>query len=491
MAQLEKNSSSPNDPSTFEEMIDAAYMDEESGDRWHTSDFSKALRFYQSAFEWYSKAIEHSNEVSQMERIECHYNALRLLLLVYNQYTGSDCLDLSQLASVPEVLQAGSNCVLQEIDAIVAAHENAISISGNDASNDLLYNSAMVYLDVIENLENDPQATALAASKASTLFKQVFSNQVQEFQDSLNMTSQQIESPDNESVKTSAIRVTEIIETAISYLKLFRIYTDDDLDNLDLSVVEDLTSSLNEADNALTKILSAAHLSDDNNEIREHLDEYILAAEYFKNSGKDIELAIKSWESPTLPDSAERYMLAADSIQSILERQKLNTSSGGVSQPDLYWTALCKMNQYLKNAQELLQSLSQKKKSARIDQTIGLGNIILQMCSVYIARADIDLQRSLLNYPEAQKHKDLLGRNAVAFLKNALTLSKQTGGIRETALEKLQREKRRQEAQIRLFIIEGKSQTEISSSLNSILAQQEYEICSDCWYYKMIQQGQA
>lgn len=478
--------------------MESAALDEDSGDRWRTSDLSKALRFYQSAFDAYSRAIDLSESQQDFsnDRIECYYNAVRLLLLVYNLYYGSGCVDVGLLPSAPEVLQAGPKCVLQDISHVIVAHEKAISVSGETVSPDLLFNTALAYADLIESQENENTITE-AAGRAITLLQQLFSKQVQEFQESLSSLTAPDESSVNpgsiseetQFVQSSTAQPPDIVDTAIAFFNLFRSWLDNESVALRENVLLEFQKSLSEvaaiADNLLTEYYPTSASTTPISV--EQKDEYSIVKEYARSALLDFPEAFANWESQELPETAERYMLAADSIQSILDLKKINSGSGENLEEKLiqvYWTALCKMNNYLKKAQELLQARSaQLKSDSKPDQNSGLGGLILQMCTVYIARADIDQQRCRLKHPEAQGHQAVLARNAIAFLKNSIALSKQSGGLRETTLEKLQRGKAQMEAQVRLLILEAKTPEEIGRHLKTTAWHEEYQECTALWYY--------
>lgn len=479
--------------------MESAALEEDSGDRWRNSDLSKALRFYQSAFEAYLKAIDLSEKQQDfsIDRVECYYNALRLLLLVYNQFQGTECIDISLLASAPEVLQAGSRCVLQDISNIIASHEKAINVVGNDVSPDLLFNTALAYAEVVESQDDEARITE-AVVRAITLLQQLFSKQVQEFLESLGSSNdlnkislgpENVSNENTQFIQSSTAQPPDIVDTAIAFFSLFRSW----LDNVSIepteSVLFDFKSSLSEVAIVVDELFQKYYPSSKWTApiTREQKDEYSIVLEYARSTLLDFGDAFVNWESENLPETAERYMLAADSIQTILDRRRLNSSSGEKLQEhevQLYWTALCKMNAFLKKAQELLQARNAQLKSvSNPDQNSGLGGLILQICTVYIARADIDQQRSRLQYSEAQIHQQVLGRNSIAFLKNAIALSKQSGGLRETTVEKLQRKKVQMEAQTRLFILEGKSEEEMAGNFKNTLWLEEYEECQTLWYY--------
>lgn len=499
----------PSELTDLEELVDSAIADEDSGDRWRTSDLSKSLRFYQSAFTCYCRAIEVCQEQQNpaIHISECYYNALRLLFLVYNQFQGCECIDLGLLTSYPEVLQEGSNCVIQELDQILAAHENAIRMSGSAASTDLLYNTALVYTEVIENLESE-QDIIEALQRSITLFQQIFKTNVDELHINVQGASEQGASEPNRAISNVAStddagaelfeskrsQPRDIVDTAISMFTLFRTYIDSSAIELDQAIVTGLQSTLSEVDTVVNKLLNDYHknINDSLSILEEQKNEYMIAREYAISTLLDLNSSCLNWDNDSLPETAERYMLAADSIQSILDRISLRLESengfnNGPNQSDrveVYWSALSKINNYLKKALEILMKRKAELVKATGSEQRGLGALILQICTVCVARADVDQQRRRLHHPEGQAHLELLGRNVLAFLKNAVAMSMQSGGIRETTVEKLQREKCRINAQVRLYLLDGLSAEAISSQFKGNLWQEEYDLCSSSWYYK-------
>lgn len=479
-----------------EELIDFASIEEESGDRWRNSDLSKALRFYQRAFEAYTKALELSEKQTNLifNRSECYYNAVRLLFQVYCHYTGSDCVDMGNLSSALEVLQVGLKSVLQDLNSIAMAHERAINLSGDSPAIDLLYNAGLVYIEVVENLDDD-SVIIEATIRALILLRQVFTRQVEEFQEFLQSGGALKE---NQVTVTTTAQPADILDTGLSLFNLFRAYIDTDFILRNDSPMIELRLSFSEVSAVIEDLLNKYPTSLDLELpiTQDQRTTYIISREYLRSTQLDFESACLNWDSAELPETAVRYMSAADSVQSILDRSKINlgpngdenlsdteillVTDGNVNSVNNYWAALSKISTYLKKAQNILETRSKElKKSVHQKE---LGTLILQVCTVYIARADIDQQRSQLRHPEGQSHRQILKKNVLAFLENVLVLSSNTGGIRETTMEKLLRGKRLLEANVRLLILEGKLE-EIKLKCENVMWKEEYDLCKSYWFY--------
>lgn len=491
-------------PLTTEDFIEEGAANEESGDRWLGLDLAKALRFYQKAFTNYQQAIELNNSGQELLQ-DAYYNALRLLFQVYTQYMKTDGVEVLQLVNVGEVLTGDEKSVVQEISAIVTAHEQSIAVWPERAPNDLLFNTALVYTEAIEDIE-EAGLVAEFAKKGEELFAKVLNNQKTEFDDFLKSTlelgtadeepsSEQIPEqqalPDQNQqyVWTKTVQPPDILDTVISGLGLCQSVLEKNGSILGL-LQESLTSLSMFAD-ALSECANqlAREFFNDSSRAapieQTQLDEYLVAKQYIQAlASPNLQTVYQIWDEQSLPDTPQRYMLAADSIGTIIE--KLGLNGGPATAADEYWSALTQMNNYLKKAQEYLNAEYQQKKSKTMsDSELGLGALIAQISSVYIARSDIDLQRSQIQNENAQKHSQVLLNNAKAFLKNAMNLAKLSGGIREKVVEKAQRERRRFEAVSRLCLLEGKSSgQELDSILGQNTWQEDLANYRDLWYFQ-------
>lgn len=473
-------------------------IEEESGDRWLGSDLAKALRFYQKAYVSYQTAISIPT-TDRALLLDAYYNAARLLFHVFIQYGKTDWVDVHRLTNVGEVLTGGNNSVVQNISRIVEAHENALLVDLTNPPLDLQFNAALVYTEAIE------EASSLSEEhvfKAMALFQEVLRRQVGEFQEFLQFITEpeasqalDLEVPleDQQYSSSKTIQPPDILDTVVAAYGLVQ------------SILESASSSAGSLEEAVSLVGSLVQkmeevasemivkYSEQNNALSDvvasidasQLNEYyIIKATCQALSTDSIESVTTAFEQD-LPDVPERYMLAADAIDTILDRHNVHLNPQAID-TEMYWQALTKMTNYFKKAQELLSARHQEIKAKNLTNTeLGLGALIAQICKIYIARSDIDLQRCQLDHELAQKNGTVLLNNAKAFLKSAMNMSKSSGGIREKAVEKAQRDRRRYEAVSRLCVLEAKLDPE---ELNRILGPGMWEddIASyrEFWYFQ-------
>lgn len=488
-------------PQTADEFLDQGAIDEESGDRWLGSDLAKALRFYQKAYNQYLMAIK----LSPNSTLDSYYNASRLLFHVYNQYFKTDGVSVYDLNNVEDAISDGEDSVVQNLSEIVSAHEKAIDVANSlnvRIPLDLLFNTALVYTEVIEiqqENESDNFDTVLEYGyKTQGIFQNLIELQTAELQkfindlneitsDSLstnNIASSNDTSPQEEEFTSEEVlQPSDVFETIISAYRLAQAVLENISDpnsqlmrSLDMinpflstceAVADDLILSFGERNNTKSDMISSI--------TQENVDDYQICKTYIKGLAiNEFSKVYELWNSDELPQTPERYMLAADNIQTMIDRNDINLISACSNQTiaEFYWKALTQMGKYYKQSQELLNTLLTEKKKRPSGTDDGIGSIISQISNIIIARSDIDLQRSQLqNYEPALKHKVVLFQNCKTFLKNAMNISNTTGGLRERITEKLQREKRKAEAVMRLCILEHKSSLQ---ELDSILGRQKW-----------------
>ncbi|KSA03763.1 uncharacterized protein AC631_00398 [Debaryomyces fabryi] len=439
--------------------------------------------------------------------LDSYYNASRLLFHVYNQYFKTDGVSVYDLTNVEDAISGGEDSVLQNLSEIVSAHEKAIDVAQSlniRIPLDLLFNTALVYTEVIEiqqDNESDNFDTVLEYGyKTQGIFQNLIELQTAELQKFLNdlneiasdasstnnnNTPSGSEKPPQEEEFTSeeVLQPSDVFETIISAYRLAQAVLENVSDpnsqimpSLDMvnpflstceAVADDLVLNFGERNNAKSDMISS--ITQDN------IDDYQICKAYIKGLAiNDASKLYDLWNNSELPHTPERYMLAADNIQTMIDRNDINLNSANSNQKiaEFYWKALTQMGNYYKQSQELLNTQLTEKKKRPSGTDDGIGSIISQISNIIIARSDIDLQRSQLqNYEPASKHKDVLFQNCKTFLKNAMNIANTTGGLRERITEKLQREKRKSEAVMRLCILENKSSLQ---ELDSILGRQKW-----------------
>lgn len=443
--------------------------------------------------------------------LDGYYNATRLLFHVYNHYQKAEGVDIDDLNGIDDAINGKPDSVYKDLVYIVKAHETAIDVAitkGENPPSDLLYNTALVYTELIEYLDQEvplpgsshfPYQIELA-QKAQNIFQSLLEQQVKDFQnffidleniethsDTTGYTSSD-EIPDKPSSTSTeeytseeVLQPNDIFETVLSSLRLVQSLLEaiskpqteihlvmeiiapfmEGIENIALSLLQKFYVDSN------TKPDLVSSISEDQK------DEYhILKASIRGLTLEHLEGVYEVWKLDSLPLSAERYILASDNIQNVIDRDGINLAYLIVSEDNarVYWKALSQMSSNFKVAYDMLKNrLEQKKKETN---TEGAGQLIAIMSSVMIARADIDLQRSqILNLSNSVNNKSVLLQNSKTFLKSALNISNSPGGLREPISDKLFREKKKAEAATRLCILEGKTSIK---ELDSIIGRKRW-----------------
>lgn len=484
-AVLEKTERSPQ---TAEDFLEQGAADEESGDRWFGSDLTKAIRFYQKAYELYLSCMR----MAPGKFADSYYNAARLLFHVYNQYVNAEEVDLNSLENVGNATSGNSDSVSQPISVVLRAHEEAMLIAGGSASTDLMYNYACVHTALLEDEDVSPEDILKAGQTAIGLFQQVLIKQVNDLK-SFASEIQGIVTQESDSQSTHAgnngnsgnplqeehtseevLQPTDVLDTIIASYKLVSAMLEGSVTTsitqaMDMgqpflstcdSIASELMSSFSESTNPTPEMISSVD--------PEMYDEYTVNKAYVNSFAHlhDLELYIAYWNADSLPQMFERYMLAADGLDLFMDAHDLNVEVKEAEKTKLLWKCLTQMNSYYKSAQDLLQAQLQQSSKAPSGVNGGVGTLISQICKVMVARTDIEVQRSQLQFELAQKSQEVLLKNAKTLLKNAMKYAETTGGLRERANEKLQREKRKSEIVMRLCILEQKTSI---SELDSIM----------------------
>ncbi|ODV81885.1 uncharacterized protein CANTADRAFT_19490 [Suhomyces tanzawaensis NRRL Y-17324] len=507
LKKQEENSFSK-EPSTAEEFLEQGSIDEESGDRWLGSDLSKSLRFYQRAYTSYLESIRLQTPAEP--NLDSYYNSSRLLYQVYYQYFKTDGVNVYELTNVEDALGGGQSSVVQPLSNIVEAHEVSMRVAATmniPVPMDLLFNTAVVYTEVLEaeqeNDTSDYNQLLELTFNAQQILGTLLDRQVSEFHKFLqeleetssasfesepvssNQQVSQEQSKQEEYTSVEVVQPTDIFETIIASYKLCQSMLENinhsdqqklsatDLINPFLSKCDEITLNLidkySEANSQRNEMISNISLS--------QIDELKVAKTAIIGlTMNDLDQILQLWDDSGLPDTSERYMVAADNIQSLLDRFDITlavvNSSGDAQAADTYWNALTKMGSYLKKAQTKLDQNLQEKKKIPSGVDLGLGALISQLSEVIIARADIDLQRSqIMGHESAQKNQQILLQNTKTLLKNAMNISNTPGGLRERVAEKLQREKKKVDAVIRMCVLEKKTSVQ---ELDSILGRAKW-----------------
>lgn len=471
-------------PESAEYFAEEGMKEEESGDRWLGSDLSKALRFYQRAYTNYGKASQISPETN----LDCYYNAARLLFNVYQNYSKSSAVSMGDLFNVNEAVSGEEHAVLQDLPYIISVHEKtigiALRISGN-IPKDLLFNTALVYTEALEseemNLDSDFSVALELGSRALDIIAKLLSTQTNElvqFTAELDLlrkknnhevslipkVENQGTSGTEELTSEEAGQPPEVFETILEGFNAIQSV---------LENVSDPHTQMRQTYDLITPYLTefkqiAENLTSNFSELNPNRNEMVLpiSKEMLGDalireccvtvlSRNDLENAAFIWNSYDLPNTPEKYMVAADSLQTLLDRNDINVETEDQNKliGELYWKTLTQISEYYRTAQGLLTE--RKLKILKANESSGLE--IAQIGEVIIARADVDLQRAQITSVEISENtREVLLKNVNTLLRNALQVVNSTGGLRERVTERLEREKKKSGAALRLCILEKK-----------------------------------
>lgn len=365
--------SSANDP--LEDGADA----EESGDRWYGLDLSKALRFYQQAYDLYGAAV-------RLEPAAAMYNGARLRLHVYTRY---EQVAVEQLPGLSTVLYA-HDPVVGGVQAVVAAHRAAwqAETAANAVTADLMFNVAVACTLAAE--EGDVESGMWGVQ----VLAQLVLGQAEASEEERNDTA------------AAAFRLCAAVWEAGG------------------------------GDESVTRLAQAAE-----GLVSNPLAEVQVALAYCGGARiQELLLLEAYWNDTLLAPLAEGYMAAGDLFQAWLDRhEKVDDATA--------WRGLTALDRCHKLAQTLLQERVESDKAGNSPR---LGQSLVDLATVCIARADSDLQRLELALPQAAQHRAVLRRNAAAFATRAINAAKTSGGLREDAVTRQVRKQREQEARERV-----------------------------------------
>lgn len=478
-------------PQNADEFLEQGAADEESGDRWFGSDVTKALRFYQKAYELYLACMR----IAPGQLPDSYYNAARLLFHVYNHYVSAEEVNVETLENVGNATSGNAQSVMQPIGVVLRAHEEALRFAGLCPSIDLIYNYALVHTAFLEDEEPSLPETLSYGGAAIQLFHRVLTRQVADLtsfaaeisqllssnseptvvpEASLSASLAGISPTKEEHTSEEVLQPVDVLDTVIAAYKLALAMIECAIGS-DISPVVDLVQPfLESCDTIASELMS--NFSASTNQTPEMIssiesenhDEYAVNRAFLHSFAHidDAASYIAYWNQDSLPNTPERYMFAADGLGLFLERHSLNVKLAHGEQAAMLWKCLSQMNVYYKSAQDLLQTQYLQKAKAPSGTNEGLGSLISQVCKLTIARADIEVQRCQLDHELARKSHEVLLKNAKTLLKNAMKFAETTGGLREKATEKLAREKRKTEIVLRLCLLEQKIST---AELDSIM----------------------
>lgn len=414
------------------------------------------MRFYQKAYKEYQQALANSSD------LDIQYNIARLVYHVYSTYIETELLeDLN----TDDFLFGDT--VVKPLDQIMNTHEQ--SMNGRE-SMDLSYNLGLVYIDVLETsqLSDDNVDVLQIYQKGQELFKNLINTQINQLRSFINDLSKidndhssSNEDPQSvtEAVTEEVLQPNDVFDTIVSGYKLIQAFLGNITSIADIpsfqqvvgdfslfleSIVGEFLNSFTESTNTQSQYLSSVT----NNQIIDYQITKAFISSLISQSFTEIN---NFWD--VVPPSAERFMSQSDAVQAIIDRNDDNDST--------LWLGLTLITQTLKKAQDDL--LERRKTTVE-----GLGKLNEQYAQVLIQRADIDVQRGLLPLPQAQNSKEVLMKNARTFLTSAMRIANSSGGLRERAIEKAGRNKKKLESVARMCILDKKDEDQIMEIMGSV-----------------------
>lgn len=451
---LEKAGQAPQDDTPADPLEEGADF-EESGDRWHSLDLPKALRFYQKAYGSYREAAQSQNPEIAADAL---YNALRLLFHVYLNFTKGEGLDLQQMGIEPGFSEAS---VVQEILFIVHFHRMALQTVA--PSRDLQFNAALVMAEAIEASGGsegeaaDWKTVAELFAAAAGLLGPLFGLQMQDVERHVREQTPESASADEKLALDAVYAVLDTATAAFALsLTLLESVADTDFAQAEIIATEFLRSILPPAEEIVAAILrgeiGGAFSKNNGHDIQPAIADFHVAVTLFQAlASNNVHTVREVWKNEKLPDLAPVHMAALDSMESILTRLNLNTAPSDLVD---YWDGLSHMAAHLSRAHQILNEQYQAVKK-KLDPGPGTGDLIAQLGKLYMARADVSLQQARLTLSAAEKSRDVLLKNCRTFLTNAEIVVQAKGGIREKVTERAKRQSVLAEVQVRKEVLEG------------------------------------
>ncbi|KAF6070919.1 hypothetical protein FOB64_001982 [Candida albicans] len=455
-------------PSTATEYLEQGSIDEESGERWLGSDVSKCLRFFNKAYSNYIQAIKLDPKL-----LDAHYNSVRLLLHTYQTF--------KRIPSGHDIaIENASLEVVQNISDIRIAYENSLERVQQlgQVPNDLLYNYAIVYLEWLESQqEEQDDESSLSMEELERFVNDLQNIDTNNFSGGDiyigNSSSSSDKTKQEELTSEEVVQPTDLFETVLSSYKLIQsVYenasSNDLIQTVSQSVAPLLQINDNVANELIIKYSESSHVNSmiSNITLKDVNELKLVKLNLLALAETDIFRSLDIWKNDNeIPETLpEKFMVASDSVQALLDRNDINlltvNSQGTESDKDTFWKILTFQNNMLKRAQELLNESMQLQKKSNL-QSEDLGSLIVQVSEVIIARADIELQRSSINnYSSSVNNHSVLMTNCKNLLKNAINIANLNGGLRERMMVKINREQCKLEAVFRLCILENRTSIE-------------------------------
>lgn len=420
------------DPQTANEFLEEGITQEEYADRWLLSDLAKSLRAYQVAVTMYERAMLLDRTLT-----DAVYNRLRLLFHVYETYK-----------DVPRsVLSGCESCYvhLLGLEGLVNEYDKAGWVNWECACNHVL-----ILMEVVEQEGVTFEVVMQRTQKNMHLTGRILEVQMRE----LDLFLKRLEGgetdegaqEEGEGEMYEQIVPSTVLDTLTTSWRF--IYT----------ILEDCDTV-----EEINRIQQGTHL------FRNELDKSFALIQRFTPGNTDpFNINVKQEELIELSlvqlCIQSMYTVDVEVVNSIWAGYQDESSARWLAQSDIFtnllslapfsdndkWNIISLTLKSLKSAQDVLTGELQVQMSLK---SALVSKIVSKIVEVLISRADNELLRASLDCDTARQHCETLKVNAINLLKNGLNQSQGNVGLRESALDKLQRAKFKRECVVRLLIL--------------------------------------
>jgi hypothetical protein len=414
--------------------LEQAITQEEYADRWITSDLGKSLRSYQQALSLYTTALSLDPSLT-----DAAYNRLRLLFHVYETYK-----------SVPECSLRGCEaCSVHRfgLEGLLKEYQCAGWINWECG-----YNQMLIHMEVMEQEGVTIEEIIRLTLETLALIQRILSTQMNELDAFLkrleggetdNNTREEAE---GEGLMYEQVVPGTILDTLIASWRF--IFTAlESCDTADeLRLVNENTAQLRDDLDQCFDLLLRFDPSNEDPYSLNFKDSEVLELSHIKICAEsmlilDFEKLVSNWSNYENTTSS-RWLAQSDIYTNLMSLNEFTDEQK--------WAIVSATLQCLKGAQEVL---SRELEEQRREKSAEVSTFFSKIVEVLITRADNELLRASLDCDFAHQHRNTLKINSINLLKSGLNYSQGNVGLRESALDRLHREKLKREIVIRLLIV--------------------------------------
>ncbi|CCF56200.1 hypothetical protein KAFR_0A07660 [Kazachstania africana CBS 2517] len=489
---------------TQDDYYEEAVLNEEQAERWLLSDIKKSLRFYLIAYNLYEVGLTTQEERTESCTYNICYNQTRLLLQIHTDYLANNgyinILRYINLEDIPDIEK-----ILLELPDIISRLENVLSsFSEDNITWDLKFNLLTSYLSMVESSDLTRESVNLIdlCNRFIDLSQNLISSQINELkswdsssegQDS-NISTFQRDTLDSDN-SVDRTRGTGILTgnnnegDSSEMMEVSDQVTTDSLSELltncykfSQSVMEFCIENVNSNDATINEVQNN-YLVDLITKFLLYLDDVlssILVEEKIEIKHEDLDIvrfAIEGLKIITVtnrPDELVTYINSA-SIEGIeLNLSKIDLLEFAINQiddeqKDVQWGLATLLNRILNDTRSRL-SLS-RNECIKTNSDL-LSRMVFQLCDVTITSSDNELRRFAIRKRENSDANtevlNILMKNAVTLVTNAMNIAEKSCGLQETIVDKLKRNYIFNQARLRSQLLQEITlKGQISISLDS------------------------